>query len=567
MSKFQVLEPPLKSQGDKKEYRLIKLTNGLKALLVRRTTDEADSENVAAANITVGVGSFDDPCNALGLAHFLEHMVHMGSEKYPQESEYNDFLTSNGGRRNATTSSQYSSYFFSVSEKAFPEALDRFEQIIESPLLLKNSMQREREAVDSEYKMHRFSDDVRLLSIIEHLISDAHPASQFSIGNLTTLKEDITDEDLHTELIKLHGKYVANKMCLAIQSSRTLDEMQTLVVEKFSGIKRGGEEEKPILSIDQIFKPEFFSKIYYMKPKTPKKALMMSWPIPPLLSHYKCSPLEYIQHIFSNGGDGGIFNFLREQHLITNIDIYLEPNSEISNSDFTLVRLLADLTDFGLENIEKVLEGIFSYLLMIKDTPMEEHRRLYAELKEKSEVDFNFHKEKSSTSNVANFATDMLFYEESDILRGARVYQQFDEQSIRMCIDALNERKFNIIVITEKREKYGITEKYFGTEYDEEDFPEAYKTLWNERRPNREFYLQRPNPFKTTKFEIFVNDEESPVSANHHLPKCFSTLRNYLPEISIKSVSRRIGPRVAQARQEIQNASRPIRGSARFAHH
>jgi len=75
MSVVEVLEPPIKSKGDKKEFRLIKLTNGLKALLVRRTTEETDSEVVAAANISISVGSFDDPPSALGLAHFLEHMV------------------------------------------------------------------------------------------------------------------------------------------------------------------------------------------------------------------------------------------------------------------------------------------------------------------------------------------------------------------------------------------------------------------------------------------------------------------------------------------------------------
>lgn len=515
MSEFQVLEPPIKANGDKKEYRLLKLANGLKALLVHRAPDDADSEVVAAANITVGVGSFDDPPKALGLAHFLEHMVHMGSERYPLESEYNDFLTSNGGRRNALTSSEYSSYFFSVTEKALPEALDRFEQLLETPLLLKGSMQREREAVDSEYKMHRSNDAARLLSILELTIQNIHPASQFSIGNLKTLKDDITDEDLHTELIKLHGKYVANKMFLAIQSNRSLDEMQSLVVEKFSAIKRGSEEEKPILSIDQIFKPEFYEKIYFMKPKTPKKAIMITWPLPPVLKHYKCSPLEYLEHIFGNNADGGINSYLREQHLVTEIDLYLEPHSAVSNSDYTLVRVLADLTDHGIDNIEKVLEAVFSYLLMIKNASTDEHRMLYEELKEKSENDFSFHKEASSTNNVAKFATNMMFYEDADIVRGRKVYQNFDEKIIRECIDALNERKFNIIIITDKRETFSKTEEYFGTEYDEEDFPESYKRVWDERKLNPEFYMPKPNPFKTVDFELFVNDEESPVSFNY----------------------------------------------------
>jgi len=38
----------------------------------------------AACGLCVGVGSFSDPPEVQGMAHFLEHMVFMGSEKYPQ---------------------------------------------------------------------------------------------------------------------------------------------------------------------------------------------------------------------------------------------------------------------------------------------------------------------------------------------------------------------------------------------------------------------------------------------------------------------------------------------------
>lgn len=38
----------------------------------------------AACGLSVGVGSFSDPPEIPGLAHFLEHMVFMGSEKYSE---------------------------------------------------------------------------------------------------------------------------------------------------------------------------------------------------------------------------------------------------------------------------------------------------------------------------------------------------------------------------------------------------------------------------------------------------------------------------------------------------
>jgi insulysin len=75
------LKVPKKSLSDKKEYKLLKLLNGLKVLLVKQQSDK-DSEvdtklkqNLAAVALCVGTGCFQDPAEVQGLSHFLEHMV------------------------------------------------------------------------------------------------------------------------------------------------------------------------------------------------------------------------------------------------------------------------------------------------------------------------------------------------------------------------------------------------------------------------------------------------------------------------------------------------------------
>jgi hypothetical protein len=57
----------------------------------------------AAAALSVGVGHFTDPWSLLGLSHYLEHMLFMGSERYPDENDYDAFLTAHGGASNACT--------------------------------------------------------------------------------------------------------------------------------------------------------------------------------------------------------------------------------------------------------------------------------------------------------------------------------------------------------------------------------------------------------------------------------------------------------------------------------
>ena len=65
-----------KAHIDNREYRHIVLPNRMEAILISDS-----SATKAAAAIEVGVGSSFDPSKRQGLAHFLEHMLFMGSTK------------------------------------------------------------------------------------------------------------------------------------------------------------------------------------------------------------------------------------------------------------------------------------------------------------------------------------------------------------------------------------------------------------------------------------------------------------------------------------------------------
>jgi secreted Zn-dependent insulinase-like peptidase len=74
---------PVKSPNDKREYKVTLLDNGLRLLMIR----DPEAKKSACA-ISVRVGSLTDPDSSLGLAHFLEHMLFMGSARYPVQNEY-----------------------------------------------------------------------------------------------------------------------------------------------------------------------------------------------------------------------------------------------------------------------------------------------------------------------------------------------------------------------------------------------------------------------------------------------------------------------------------------------
>ena len=76
----------IKSGADERSYRGLVLENGMKVALV---SDPATDK--AAAALDVHIGSMSDPIQ--GLAHFCEHMLFLGTRKYPDENEYNKYLS------------------------------------------------------------------------------------------------------------------------------------------------------------------------------------------------------------------------------------------------------------------------------------------------------------------------------------------------------------------------------------------------------------------------------------------------------------------------------------------
>ena len=106
------------------------LENKMRCILIH--DDEADK---SCAALDVHVGCTLDKKPLYGTAHFLEHMLFMGTKKYPSENEYSEFITNNGGYSNAFTSLTDTNYHFECSNEAYGEALDRFAQFFLSPLL------------------------------------------------------------------------------------------------------------------------------------------------------------------------------------------------------------------------------------------------------------------------------------------------------------------------------------------------------------------------------------------------------------------------------------------------
>ena len=177
---------------DKRSYRYLRLSNQMQVMLV--SDPECD---YAAACMDVNVGSASDPEAIPGLAHFLEHMLFLGTKKYPKEDEYSVYLEQHGGGSNAFTAHENTTYYFSVLQDKLLGAIDRFAQFFLHPLFTESVTKRELKAVDSENSKNLQSDNWRLQQLSKWAADPRHPWSRFNVGNIDTLR------DLPSKLVEL----------------------------------------------------------------------------------------------------------------------------------------------------------------------------------------------------------------------------------------------------------------------------------------------------------------------------------------------------------------------------
>ena len=176
------VEGIIKPDLDEREYRWLRLPNKLEVMLI--SDKNADK---AAAALDVGVGHASDPADLPGLAHFLEHMLFLGTQKYPDEGHYQAFLQERGGSSNAYTDFEHTNFFFDVLYPHLHEALDIFAQFFICPLFTESMTARELNAVDSENSKNLQNDAWRLQQLHRWAASSEHPFHKFGTGNLRTL--------------------------------------------------------------------------------------------------------------------------------------------------------------------------------------------------------------------------------------------------------------------------------------------------------------------------------------------------------------------------------------------
>ncbi|KAJ2252563.1 metalloprotease [Coemansia sp. RSA 455] len=458
--------PIEKSGNDQRQYRLIRLPNNLTALCVQ----DLDAKE-AAASLSVNVGSNANPAEFPGLAHFLEHMLFLGTEKYPKEGEYQAYLSRNSGSYNAYTYFYETDYFFSVFNDALEGALDRLSQFFISPLFNADCVDRELKAVDSEHKGNLQSDLHRFYHLMSSVSNPKHPYSWFSTGNTETLKGTAEELglDLREELIKFyHNYYSADIMHLVVVGNHSLDVLSEWVTSKFSDIESKGNT-RPVVDFHPIGKAELGKVIHY-KTVREKYELKLQFALPELKSVNSAKPFAYINALLGHKEPGSIYSVLRENGWATDISGY---SSSTFYDGFSTYDISVTATPEGLENYEAVVSVIFGYIKMLVESGPQEW--YFKELSLVSKARFAFKDKEDAMSYALGLSGEgrNQYVPPQHILSQNYLSRGYDADIISKCLSYLNPSNYRLFIGAQEHKavECKLEEKYYGVLYNVAELP------------------------------------------------------------------------------------------------
>jgi insulysin len=476
----QLFDNIVKSPTDKRSYRFLTLENGLKVLLI--SDPEADK---SAAAMDISAGAFQTPKDRPGLLHFLEHMLFLGTEKYPDAGEYNEYLKKNGGGSNAYTAEEDTNYFFDVKNEAFDGALDRFAQFFISPTLDPQFVDREKNAVDSEYSLKIKDESRRIREAGRQVINPNHPYSVFSVGNLETLA-DRENNRVYDALIAVYQRhYSANRMALVVLSNSSLDALQTSVIEKFSAVKNNGMEKAKI-DVPYLTKNELATRVNIV-PLREMRSLDLTFPITDTQQYIDKKPTLLISALLGHEGQNSLYQLLNQQGLIESLSA-----STVNSEALDLFNLNMDLTSKGLVELNTVMQTIFAYIDLIKQKGVKQ--AYYDELKNIAALNFNFQEAVSPTTTVYSLSPMLQNTSAASLLNIDYTFAEFDAALIQDYLSQLNPQNMQMTVVapglpTNKKEPL------YDVDYSTQKIPTTLLTQWAQVKAYQNMQLPTLNPF------------------------------------------------------------------------
>ncbi|HHR5881970.1 TPA: pitrilysin [Providencia alcalifaciens] len=492
---WQVLPETInKSVSDPREYKAIKLNNDMTVLLV---SDPKATKSLAA--VSLPVGSIENPNSQLGLAHYLEHMVLMGSKKYPEPSSFSEFLQKHGGSHNASTAPHRTAYYFEVENGALEAATDRLADALAEPLLDPINADKERNAVNAELTMARARDGMRIWQIRSETLNPAHPNSRFAGGNLETLK-DKPNSKLQDELVSFYKRYYsANLMNGVLYGDQSIEQLAKIANETFGRIPNFNASV-PEVTIPAVTDKEKGIVIHYV-PSQPQKALQIEFSIKNNMADFRSKSDEYIGYLIGNRSPGTLSDWLISQGLAEGISASASPNADRNYGSFSIY---VTLTDKGLAERDQVIAAIFAYIDLIKNQGVSED--YFDEIAKVLNLSFRYGSIVRDMNYIEWLSDQMITMPVNHVLDSDYVADKYNPTAIKQRLSELTAKNARIWFIS-PNEPSNKKAYFVDAPYQVDKISEKQFTEWADLESKMTFKLPKLNPYIPDNLSLIKTDK------------------------------------------------------------
>jgi secreted Zn-dependent insulinase-like peptidase len=382
-----------KNDNDNREMRGIILSNGIKIILI------SDIKTIkSCCSVGVGIGSLHDSHE--GIAHFLEHLLFMGNEKYKNQNDYHSYVKNSGGYDNAYTSDEETCYFLILESQFLKKGIEMLSWFFKAPLLQECHVESERNIVNSEHEKNILSDMWIEDSLSKFFYKENNRYRRFSTGNNKSLK-NVTHNDAYDFYKKY---YTTDNLFICIVDSKDLDFMEKNYIPFFDQIEKSYHskiklEEIEYLKNDLIIYESISNyntldvKIILNCDKHNREdnsvinfiLFILFTKFTKSLSYYLLED-NYIYDINNQ------VNFLYEKYCVLTLEMYFEPNNNL----------------IIINKMKKSLNLINEYLVAIENLSEKEFFVLYENYINIIKMNYYFNKNKDVSDISLEITNNML---------------------------------------------------------------------------------------------------------------------------------------------------------------
>ncbi|MGE7959176.1 pyrroloquinoline quinone biosynthesis protein PqqF [Pseudomonas sp. NPDC089530] len=302
-----------------------------------------------AAALRVSAGSHDVPLAWPGLAHFLEHLLFLGTERFPAEQGLMAYVQRHGGPVNASTGERHTDFFFELAPVDFPGGLERLADMLAHPRLSQEDQLREREVLHAEFiAWSRDASAQRQFALLDGICAQ-HPLRAFHAGNRYSLKvpRPAFQQALQA-FYRVH--YQTGQMTLSLAGPQSLDELKALA-QDFAAALTVGEAQPQGLPVPLLTPPQQ----HYQQIDGRRLNLLFACEQLPTGTR---EAMDFFCTWLASGKPGGLLATLKEQGLIEGLQA--SPLYQFAGQ--ALLHLQFTLTEQGAKQPEQVSEGFFDWL-------------------------------------------------------------------------------------------------------------------------------------------------------------------------------------------------------------